>query len=211
MIKRESAPDVGEQVKGISPYGSYLSLHVGRGRGVTLWDSNEDVCWLLAYSGTHASGEGRDCYRYFMSLGERNELLPTPDDYELLWDVSAETVLEALTFIGRDLYAEARQNPGVEANRSYQDADALMLLDLLVIEQDECEQGWVCISLPADITVGSDVIADYLARLIPSHVDPSMIEPSSHVGNRLCRYDEIAWTWTAYSIPNSSVVEPDSR
>ncbi len=200
VVKRESAPGVGEQVKGIEPFGRYISLHVTRGRGVTFWDEAEDTCWLLAYSDTHASGEDRDCYRYFMRLGERDELLPTEDDYELIWDVSAESVLDALAEMGKDMYAEARESGG-EVNRSYLHASALMLVDLLVIDSSGNEQGWLSVSLPADITVGPDVVIDYMARLLPEHVDLDTLEQSSHFGDRLCRYDELVWTWTAYELP----------
>lgn len=196
--KRAGAPEVGDLIKGIEPYGRYRSLHHGRCRGVTVWDAAADVCWFVAYSETHASGEDRDCYRYFMRLGERDELLPTAEDYEQLAEVSTEDVLHELAQVARNLYREARARPGVEANASHHDGKALMLVDLVVIDTDECEQGWLALRLPPEITVEPGTIVDFMSQLLPEHVGPESIEVAGTVGTRPCHHEEVAWSWIHY-------------
>lgn len=208
VIKREGAPADGEPVKGIEPFPRFRSLHRGRTRGVTVWDEEEDVCWLVAYGETHASGEDRDCYNYFVSLGERGELMPTPDDYEALYEVSAESVLDGLAGVSKDLYEEARNRPGIEASGSFGDTQAFMLVDLMVIDDGECEQGWLAITVPTNVPSFREVIVDYVALLLPEHVDPAMVEVSPTFGERPCRWDEVAWTWTTYAMDIPDLDKP---
>jgi len=73
--KRSVAPDDGEAIVSLSRKRAIKSLHVGRARGATIYDRYNDVCWLLAFSPTHASGERRDAYAYFESLSRRDVLL----------------------------------------------------------------------------------------------------------------------------------------
>lgn len=165
---------------------------------MTTWDEDNDVCWMVAYGATHASGEDRDCYNYFESLSGRGELAPTADDYEGLWEVSAEAVLDVLPDLGRELYAEAKARPGEEASRSFADGKAFMMVDIVVFDTGNGEEGAILLTVPQTIPHGFDVIVDYLARLLPPHVDLDTIEQAARFGGRLCRYDELAWTWVIY-------------
>lgn len=185
-------------MQAIPPFSAYRSLHSGRTRGLTTWDDENDVCWLVAFSETHASGEDRDCYKYFESLSGRRLLAPTADDYEALWEVSVEAVLDGLVGLSGQLYAEARARPGFEASRSFSDGRALMMVDVVVIDSDQGEEGWVAVTIPQTIPHAEDVVIDYLARLVPPHVDIGTVQRSHMFGQRHCEYYELALTWTVY-------------
>ncbi len=195
VVKRAGSPDVGEQVKGLRSLG-YLALHVNRGRGVTYWDAAENVCWLLAYSATHATGEDRDAYKAFERLDTRDELLPTADDYEALYEVTDANLIDGFAEYGVRLYDEARLHPGREVNASFEANQALLVVDLIVIDGKECEEGWISIIFDRETPLTADVALDIVAKLLPQTIDLSTLEMTATFNGRSARDDELIWTWS---------------
>lgn len=195
VTKREGAPAVGEQVKGIEPFGRYISLHHGRWRGLTVWDPAHDVCWLVAFSETHAAHEDRDAYNYFMQLGG-DKLLPTADDYELLEEVSTENLIDGLADRSAGIYEEARANPSIEFNETYEGGSALVLIDMMVIDDGTWEEGWIAITFPRDTPLNEYTALDLVSKILPKTIVADTLELSPKFGSRLARHDELVFSWT---------------
>jgi hypothetical protein len=195
VVKREAAPGTGEPVKDAGPRGSCISLHVGRGRGITIWDEAGDVCWLLAYSGTHATHERRDAYQYFMRLDERDELLPTAEDYEAL-DESAEAFLiDGLVAASQGLYDDARANPGYEFNETFGSRSSMVVIDLVVEDNEEIEEGWISIGFSRDVPLTPTAALDVISRILPRHIAVESLDFASSFRGRPLRDDELVFTW----------------
>jgi hypothetical protein len=186
VIKREGAPDVGEPTRGIEPFGAYLNLHRGRSRAITYWDAESDVCWLLAFSETHATGEDRECYEYFVSLGERRELLPTADDYETLEAISTASFIDFVVERTSGLYDEARRSPGQELSQVYDGGAVVILVDVMIIEDGEFEEGWASISFPIDTPLNEFTALDIIARFPPDDVTMSSLQHAATFGSETC-------------------------
>ena len=197
VTKREGAPSIGEPVRDVGKPGQVLSLHVGPGRGATTWDEAEDVCWLLAYSPTHATHEERDVYKYLQHLDGRDELLPTADDYEALNELSEVSVLDGLTAASANMYELARANPGVEQNSSYGLRDALMVMDLVTEATASIEQGWLAVTFPRDTPLLVDAAADLLSRILPADLPIESIQQTSSYHGKPARWDQVVMTWSA--------------
>lgn len=193
--KREGGPNEGEPIQGLEPHGAYLSLHHNRWRGVTRWDGPNDVCWLLAFSATHASGELRDAYRYFESLYRRDELLPTADDYELLEDVTSANFIDGIATLGAGLYRDARANPGTVFTETYAGGSADIIIDLLVMEDGELEEGWIAIGFPFDTALNEYTALDVIARILPSDIMVAGLDRATSFARRSLRHDELVFTW----------------
>lgn len=198
VTKRSGAPDEGDLVKDVNPRGRVKSLHVGRGRGVTLWDPDNDVCWLLAYSPTHATHERRDVYQYVLWLDSRGELLPTADDYESLDELPDVDFLEQVSDASRGLYEEARTHPGKEASRPFSDGGVLMVIDLVVDTEGEYEQGWYSVTFPATTPLAAPDVLDILSRLLPTSVDLDTLELSPDFNGEALTPFQVVWSWSCY-------------
>lgn len=173
-----------------------LSLHVGQGRAATIYDPEADVCWLLAWSPTHATHEKRDAYQYFMRLDGRGELMPTADDYEAIDEEAISYIADGLAAVCSGLYEEARANSGEEFSETFENRGALVLVDVVIIDDDEIEQGWVAITYPRDTPITSEVALDLCARILPSHIPTSSIEFADHFGKRPMEPGELIFTWS---------------
>lgn len=202
--KRSSAPGDGENVLGVSPYGHVKSLHVGQARAATIYDPEQDVCWLLAYSGTHAIGERRDAYEHFMKLSRRDELLPDEGDYLALGTVTAASLMDEIQKFGGELLIEARENPGGEACRtlSLVDGDEVEIavsIELVVEATDSAEQGWIAFVLPHSAPIEVQQLLDLVADMLPSYIRPEDIVISGDINGRPLGFAELAITWEHYS------------
>ena len=195
MIKREAGPDAGEPIVDVGKTGSVLSLHVGQGRAATIWDADADVCWLLAWSPTHATHEKRDAYQHFMRLDRRGELMPTADDYEAIDREAISYIVDGLASACADLYAEARANAGSELSQTFENRGALILVDVVVIDEDELEEGWIAITYPRDTPLTPEVAVDLCARILPTHIPASRISFTDHFAKRPMQPDELIFTW----------------
>jgi len=202
VTRRSGAPEVGEVIKEVHPYGGVLSLHVGRGRAATLYDTEQDVVWLLAYSATHATHEGRDAYRHFMSLDARGELLPTEEDYETLDGISTVAILDAFEDQCHDLIAQARDQPGREAFGGVTLGDGkassmVASIEVFLLDKADAEQGWVSFVFHPDTRLSPSQVLDMLAAILPVDVIP---EQAADFNGRTLRYDELAWTWVLWPL-----------
>lgn len=193
--KREGAPGTGEPIQGLEPHGAYLSLHHNRWRAVTLWDADNDVCWLLAFSATHASGELRDAYRYFEALYRRDELLPTADDYELLEEITPANFIDGIAALGADLYRSARENPGTVYGDTYGGGSSDVVIELEVMDDGELEEGWIAIGFPFDTPLNEHTALDVVARILPPDIMVRGLELASSFGGRPLRHDELVFKW----------------
>lgn len=184
-------------------HGSVKTLHINRGRAVTIFDADKNVCWLIGYGPTHAKGEDRDVFNDFERLDGRGELLPTADDYELLETLSTAAQIDALTELGLALYEEARSEPGVEVNRTLGLKDGaqgsmLIVIDLEVFDDGEAEQGWIVFTIPPQTGIGEEQLYDVLNAILPSNMDLDSLARVAQIGDRTINYNELAWTWSCY-------------
>ena len=193
--KREGAPAEGEPIQGLEPHGAYLSLHHSRWRGVTRWDASNDVCWLLAFSPTHASGELRDAYNYFQSLHRRDELLPTADDYELLEDITPANFIDGIAAVGADLYRDARSNPRTVFTETYGGGSADVVVDVLVMEDGALEEGWIAVGFPFDTPLNEYTALDVVAHILPRDIMVVGLERAAYFAERPLRHDELVFKW----------------
>lgn len=206
---REDDPDKGEPISGIRPRGKVCSLHVGKGRAVTTWDEEADVCWLLAWNGFHRNGHPKDAYQVFLELHINGDnLLPSPKDYEVFFDtsdteeddygaVSRLTLLEELAEISADLLREARDNPNIEAVRTFRvnGGRQIMCIDAVVEPDGRAEEGWMGLRLPEDEHLSDNDVYELLAALLPGDVDLSY-EQKFRDRERMA--GEIVWRWTHF-------------
>jgi hypothetical protein len=87
-----------------------FTLHAGQMRGLTWYDREYRVVWLLGFA-THRSGDHSDAYSVLAELDGRGRLLPDADDYEDLlreWD---EREIPAMVARMRALRVQARAQP----------------------------------------------------------------------------------------------------
>lgn len=202
--KRRIDPGKGENVLGVTPYGHVKSLHVGTARAATIYDPELDVCWLLAYSETHAVGEKRDAYKHFERLSGRGELLPSTDDVAALSTLTSASVIDTLRVHGRQAYADALSSPGDEVCSSLtlddgQDASIVVSIEIVVEVNERAEQGWAAFVVPHDAPVTPELLLDLVADLLPPHIDLDTLEHAGDVNGRTVRYNEVAFTWQHYS------------
>jgi hypothetical protein len=155
------------------------------------------VCWLLAFSATHASGERRDVYSFFEALLRRDELFPTIEDYLILDEATTAEQLAELADLCRQAIADANRTPGVEAQLRLMFGGALAaLVDFIVIDADtELRQGWVTVRLLEDAPLDVDQVLDIVARSLPADADRSSLRFTDRFGNRTLHWQELCWTW----------------
>lgn len=100
-VRRCASPVGQETVEGLQANIIAYSLHAGRWRGLTWHDEGLAVVWLLA-ARYHRSGERDDSYPHFRWLA-KDQLLPTEDDYERVFErdaqMFADTVVEDVAVI----------------------------------------------------------------------------------------------------------------
>lgn len=202
---RGPQPDGGEVIKSLTPSGAYRSLHDGRARGATLWVEDEDVCWLVAYDAYHATGDRNDVYNYFVKLQEAGKLAPTEADWLALTESTPVDLLEQLRERAADLIAEARGTPGREAMITFQGnrpegrpGEAVMAIDLVVVEDDGAEQGWLGVTLPRDVDWPAEGVLAVFAALLPPEVRTEDLTMTNRFASRDSRKGEIVCTWSQY-------------
>jgi hypothetical protein len=88
-------------------------------RGATWWDSANKVVWLCAYHGRHRSGEPDDASKeLFPRLITDEQMKPTADDYERLFEERDEWFDDHVLPDAQELLAQARSEPGKEYRRT---------------------------------------------------------------------------------------------
>jgi hypothetical protein len=108
--RRAQSPIGQETIEGLQANIVAYSLHAGRWRGITWHDVELAIVWLLA-GGYHRSGERDDSYPHFRSLA-REQLLPTEEDYERVFDREANGFAERVVGDVAAIVEEAHAQPG---------------------------------------------------------------------------------------------------
>lgn len=113
VAQRSQRPEGTEKVQPITTNAEVYTLHAGRWRGATWHDREHDVVWLLG-CGYHRSGEVDDVYPYIKSLDAKDQLFPTADDYELLFEEQDRAFAQALINEAPKLLEDAKQRTAEE-------------------------------------------------------------------------------------------------
>ncbi|TCC35074.1 hypothetical protein [Kribbella sindirgiensis] len=171
-----------------------------------MWVESEDTCWLVAYDEYHATGDRKDVYNYFEKLQQRGELAPTEDDWLAVTESTPQDLLEKLRDLAPGLIAEARQSPGTEAMVTFQAQDsddggrgqAVMAIDVVVLEREGAEEGWIGVTLPRDTDWPQEGVLAIVAALVPPEIDSDALLPSSKLAGRDRHKGEIVFTWSRY-------------
>lgn len=108
VAQRSQSPEGTEKVQPITTNAEVYTLHAGRWRGATWHDRDHDVVWLLG-CGYHRSGKVDDVYPYIKSLDAKDQLFPTADDYELLFEEQDRTFAQALIDEAPKLLTDAHE------------------------------------------------------------------------------------------------------
>ncbi len=113
---RSQDPKGVEKVQPLQNASEVYTLHAGRWRGATWHDRDNDAVWLLA-GRFHRSGAADDAYPHFKALDADGRLLPTAEDYELLFSIQARSFIDDVMEKGPTIIEEAyRRSPAeVEA------------------------------------------------------------------------------------------------
>jgi hypothetical protein len=112
FVERRSQQPEGQQTTQLpaSRRAVVFNLHVGRWRGLTWHDQDEDVVWLLGV-GEHRSGDHNDAYAVLKRRDLADNLLPDEDDYADL-DPEPRTFVQALADVATALVEQALATPG---------------------------------------------------------------------------------------------------
>ena len=104
---RSQDPKGVEKVHPLEHASEVYTLHAGEWRGATWHDREHDTVWLLA-GRFHRSGKAEDAYPYFKGLDADRRLLPTAEDYELLFSIQAGSFVDDVMGKAPRLLEEAR-------------------------------------------------------------------------------------------------------
>lgn len=108
---RGRAPDEGQETfRAAVSHSDIFTLHAGQMRGLTWYDREYRVVWLLGFA-THRAGDHSDAYAVLADLDKRDRLLPDANDYEALFRELDEREIPAMVTRMRALRAQARAQP----------------------------------------------------------------------------------------------------
>jgi hypothetical protein len=152
------------------------NLHFGRLRGLTWYDEESDVVWLLGV-GWHESKSREDAYNMLKRRDENGELMPTEQDYldlEMSWEEArsfAATVAEEAPALA----AQARGAGGTEVRGLIAGRLEVGVVVIVVADdqdQERLEEIWVAFSLPpqsgpCELPPQSEWLTVVLAAMVP--------------------------------------------
>ena len=145
--RRGQSPQGQEAIQLPASRATVYSLHAGRWRGLTWWEEDLGIVWLLG-AGYHRSGERSDAYVALKRRDETDDLFPTEQDY-LDLEPDPAPYVEAVARDAPDLLARAREAPGVEINGDLGGALDVSLVAVVVEEAGQhLEEIWVGFSMP---------------------------------------------------------------
>lgn len=105
---RGLSPDTGQETfRAAVSQADIFTLHAGQLRGLTWYDREYRVVWLLGFA-THRAGDRSDAYSVLADLDSRDRLLPDADDYEDLFRELDEREIPAMVLRVRALLGQAR-------------------------------------------------------------------------------------------------------
>lgn len=183
VVERSQLPEGQEWTKELPHnYRKVFNLHAGDDRGVTWWDRDRDIVWLLA-AGFHRSGARDDFYPRVVALDGRHELMPDADDFGSADPDPNEEYVRELRDVGRSLLARSREVPGQEVSTIIASRAHLgIYVEMLAIAGDRAEEVLIAVRATPDHH-GSDVVADVLVHVIPEA--ESVDFPTRHPLRRL--------------------------
>jgi hypothetical protein len=160
-----------------------------RWRGATLYDSEENVVWLLGF-GFHTSGRPDDVYAVLEALDEDDRLLPTTEDYDLLLDSREADLPELLRLNAEEMLDEARSNPGSEVRRVI---GGTFPISLVVEQENGMTATWLAISyrlLRGDVDPPPEWEQFILAAFFPGRRPEEIQSPEQRLPTRATGDDE---------------------
>lgn len=145
--RRGQSPEGQEAIQLPASRATVYSLHAGRWRGLTWWEEDLGIVWLLG-AGYHRSGERSDAYAALKRRDETDDLFPADQDY-LDLEPDPTPYVEAVARDAPALLARAREAPGVEVHGELGGVLEVSLVALVVDEADQhLEEIWVGFSMP---------------------------------------------------------------
>lgn len=165
-----------------------------RWRGATLYDSEENVVWLLGF-GYHTSGRTDDVYEVLEGLDREDKLLPTSDDYELFLDSKAIDLPEFLRQNSKEMLREAASNPGTEVRRVI---GGTFPISVVIERENGMTATWVAISyrlLHGEIDPPPEWQQFILAAFFPDRRPEDIRSPEQRLPTRETGPDE--WVYQA--------------
>ena len=163
----------------------YRLAYGHRHRGATWHDDANGVVWLLAYA-HHESGAEGDAFPYFKELDAADRLLPTSDDYELLFRDRDRRFTEVVAAEAAELLAAARAEPGEEHRATI---GGQLGMGVVVEVVETLEEVYVAIKMGG---LTQENLPILLAALFPEH-DPNAIEGARTMPKRELDEDEIGF------------------
>jgi hypothetical protein len=200
--QRGHAPDVGEATRGLTTRLTTRNLHAGRSRGITWFDRDHGICWLLGGGDAHSAGQRDDIYRTLVALDARGLLFPTERDY-----LDVEEALEPSPGLiaelrdGRDnLLEQARDEPGKEIRRKF-GKDVLgvgVLVEVLVANDGDAEMVWIGFAFLEHRAVLGASVAELVPALLPPEADFSQLSFPRSFPHRPRMPGEYVFRWDHY-------------
>lgn len=165
-------------------YKKVYNLHAGEDRGVTWWDRDRDIVWLLS-ADFHRSGSRDDFYPAMVALDADHSLMPDAQDFLDADPDPTEEYLRELEEAGRQLLQQGRDQPAYEHSTLVAGRMTLgIYIEVIVIEQDSAEEVWIRVRATPDHH-GTDVVQDILDVVIPEAQPEHIDFPQDHPGRRL--------------------------
>jgi hypothetical protein len=145
--RRGQHPEGQEAIQLPASRATVYSLHAGRWRGLTWWEEDLGIVWLLG-AGYHRSGERSDAYAALKRRDETDDLFPAEHDY-LDLEPDPTPYVEAVARDAPVLVVRARQAPGVEVHGELAGVLEVSLVAVVVEEAGQhLEEIWVGFSMP---------------------------------------------------------------
>lgn len=169
VSKRDNSPVGQEPTLGIKA--SVYNLHgPNPWRGVTWYDEDNSVCWLL--------GVSPHDYRLFVQRAKDGTLLPSEDDYADLMlardpsalDDSLEHFIEVLTADACELLARAEAEPNTEVNAVLAGTlTTALFTEVVALEEPDCADVYVAFRMPprAGFQLPEDLLVVATAAVLP--------------------------------------------
>lgn len=122
--------------------------------------------------------------------------MPTAGDYEAIDVEAISYIADGLASACAGLYEDARADPGREMSETFQNRGALILVDVIIVDEDEMEEGWVAITYPRDTPLSPEIALDLCARILPVHIPVEELSFATHFGRRPMEPGELIFTWS---------------
>ena len=167
-----------------------------RWRGATLYDSEENIVWLLGF-GFHTSGRPDDVYQVLEALDVADKLLPTDEDYELFFEASEADLPELLRQNAEEMLQEGQQAPGTEVRRII---GGTFPVSVVVEGDNGMTATWLAISyrlLRGDYDPPPEWEQFILAAFFPGRRPEDIVSPEQRLPTRATGSDE--WVYQVIS------------